>query len=160
MSPSCSLTSAHILLIPICFTDSRQSCHEGIPGRFLRVTSRNLCRGGHERALGGSRAHRRKPPSPAQALLTLGSATIHVFKQSCVGYPPNLMIFILHLCIISRLAINVIHRILGMGANMLYRVGTGRVLVIRSLVSRDLKGMNERSWARAFWAESTADAAP
>lgn len=43
-------------------------------------------------------------------------------------------------------------------------VGPGRASVIRSLVSRDPMGMNEwdkqKSWARAFGAEGTADAEP
>lgn len=39
--------------------------------------------------------------------------------------------------------IKALHRRLGAGAVILHRVGPGRVFVIRPLISRGLKGMNE-----------------
>lgn len=92
MSPSCSLTSAHFLIFPVCFAGSRQSRNGKIPGRLLRVTFWELCWGdggkeGSETSLWGSQAQEETPSPVPQACLPLGSTAIHVFKQRFVGYP-------------------------------------------------------------------------
>lgn len=98
MSPSCSLTSAHFLLLPICFIDFRQVCNERISGSLLSHIPKPLRGRESETSPWGSQARRKKPPLQlCCAHLPGSSAVVHVFKQIFVVYPPSWLTHIWYL---------------------------------------------------------------